>query len=470
MENSKLLLLLKTFNASELRAFKDFVESPFFNKNQELVHLYAYLKKLASKGFPASKVQRAAVFAAVYPNEIYDEKRLNYSVSLLLKLAEQFISIQRYDKESIMSDYQLLNCYAARHLDKNYDYILQQTQTKLEASAYRNDEYYFQKHLLAEVADTHFLTKDERRFDVALQEASDYFDTFYLAKKLKYLCKLLDRKRTISSDYQINLLEEIKMYLQKHDFNDIPVITTYYQLLLMFTETQAEQYFQAFRQLLNQHIALFPPMEARELYQFAINFCIRQLRFGARQYYQILMELYLEGIENEALLEEGKISPWRFKNMVKVGLGLGRFDWVETFVKDYSVRLDADKRADAYHFNLADLHYHRKNYTQALFHLNQIEFSDIHYHLGAKVMLLKIYFETRETEALLSLIATCRVFLQRNKQVPKEVKMPYLNFVNLLHEVFRNGSKQANLLQEKIKTTTMLTDQHWLLQQLDSGR
>jgi hypothetical protein len=105
------------------------------------------------------------------------------------------------------------------------------------------------------------------------------------------------------------------------------------------------------------------------------------------------------------LLERGQISPWTFKNMVKLGLGLQQYDWVENFVRNYSEKLEANKRTDAYHFNLADLFYHRKNYDEALIHLNQVEFSDIHYQLGAKVMLLKIYFETDATEAFLSLVS-----------------------------------------------------------------
>lgn len=466
MENSKLFLLLKTFNTSELRAFKDFVESPYFNKKEELVRLYAYFKKLASKGFPTAKLQRQVVFEYLYPGKPYDEKQLNYDMSLLLRLAERFLSIQHAEINQFMPDYQLLSAYVQRNLNKNYEYVFQRASYQLSQSVYQNDEYYYQQHLLADMADAYFLMQNERRFDVALQEASDFFDQFYVARKLKYLCKLLDRQRTIASNYQLHFLEEVKIFLQKNDYQGIPAIHIYHQLLLMLTEAEPETYFQSFRQMLYQHIHLFPPKEARELYQFAINFCIRQLRFGGLDYYEILMELYLEGIENNALLEDGKISPWTFKNMIKLGLSLGRFEWVEMFVKENSEKLEADKREDAYHFNLADLNYYQKNFTQALFYLNQVEFSDIHYHLGAKVMLLKIYFETQETEALASLLSTFRVFLQRNKQVPKEVKTPYLNFVNLLHQLSRIGTQGHANLREKINATDMLTDRNWLLQQI----
>lgn len=467
MENSKLILLLKTFDSSELRAFKDFINSPYFNKKANLVQLYNYLKKQASKGFPAAKLKRPLIFNLLYPGVPYDEKQLNYDFSLLLQLAERFVRLRHFENHSLLPDYYLLNEYVHRGLKKNYEYEFQRVSQHFLQYSNRQDDYYYQLHLVHDVADAYFLSQNERRADGALQQASDYFDVFFVIRKLKYLCKLLDRQRTITADYQFYLLEEVKNFSQQANFQAIPAIQVYYHLLLLLTEPHPENLFQPFQQLLFQHIGLFPAQEARELYQFAINFCIRQLRFGALDYYQILMELYLEGIESRALLEEGKISPWTFKNMVKLGISLKRFDWVAQFVKDFSLKLEEKNRADAYHFNLADLNYHQRKFYQALFHLNQVEFSDIHYHLGAKVMLLKIYYETQETEAFESLLSTFRVFLQRNKQVPKEVKTPYLNFINLLYQLYKAEPKLRSALREKINTTDMLVDRSWLLQKLD---
>ena len=56
--SNKLIELLKTFSASELLAFRDFTASPYFNKREELVRLYAHLKKAAAAGFPDKKTER----------------------------------------------------------------------------------------------------------------------------------------------------------------------------------------------------------------------------------------------------------------------------------------------------------------------------------------------------------------------------------------------------------------------------
>ena len=56
MEGSKLIALLRTFDSKELRAFAGFVQSPFFNKQEKVIHLFEYLKKLAPKGFPPAEL------------------------------------------------------------------------------------------------------------------------------------------------------------------------------------------------------------------------------------------------------------------------------------------------------------------------------------------------------------------------------------------------------------------------------
>ncbi len=467
MKNSKLIALLATFTGNEWRAFDDFVRSPYFNKSKDLIRLARYCKKLAKNDFPEEKLERQEVFAAVFSGRDYDDKQLNYAMSALLKLAEHFIGLERYQQEVVLPSYHQLFSCVERDVDKNYHYIFRQTHDQVEAQAHRNADYFWQRYLLAEVADAHFAKKNVRQYDPNLQAAADFLDAFYLAKKLRYLCMMLDQRKFIQSDYRLHLLSDIKSVLAAGDFSHQPAIEVYHALLLMLSSETAEAYFQEFTRLLRAHLSVFPREEQRGLYQFAINFCIHQIRLGEKKYAENLMQLYREGVANEVLLEGGQISPWTFKNMVKLGLGLQQYAWVEDFVRNYSEMLEADKRTDAYHFNLADLFYHKKNYDEALFHLNRVDFSDIHYQLGAKVMLLKIYYETDATEAFLSLVSSFKIFLLRNKRVPKRVKAPYENFVNLVNELFKTDEAHFDQLRAKIQTTKMLTDRTWLLKRVD---
>ncbi len=468
MHKTKLLQLLKTFDSKELRAFGDFVSSPYFNKHEEITELYFYLKKQAKRDFPDKKIAKEIVFKELYPKQAFDEKRLNHLISQLLKLAEQYIGLQEWEQDGISSDYYTLRAYVHRQLDKNYQMVYRKAQKQLDDWPLRDAQFYFQQFLLAEAEEKRFVSKQKRQFDQSLQDASNALDRYFLAQKLKFLVGMLDRERQLSVSYQHHMMEAIKTYVAENDYQEIPPIAIYHTMLLTLTEGDQPHHFEKLKQLLEDFIGAFSNAETKELFYGAINYCINKIRSGENKYAAELMELYKYGLEQEVLLENGEISPWTFKNYVKLGLGLGRFSQVEQFVQEKYNQLPDQFREEARHFSLADLSYHQQQYDQALYHLNQIEFSDIHYLLGGKVMLLKIYFENEEIEPFLSLIQSFKIYLRRNQQLSQNIKLTYLNFVNIIYEINKRKASEKKSLQQKITTTRPLTDRTWLMQQLSN--
>lgn len=150
--------------------------------------------------------------------------------------------------------------------------------------------------------------------------------------------------------------------------------------------------------------------------------------------------------------------------MVKLGLGLRRFDWVVDLVENYANRLPISDRSDAYHFTMADIYYHQQDYDAALDYLNQTEFSDIYYALGAKVMLIKIYHETDAVDPLLSLLFSFKVYLQRNQKISNATKDAYLNFIRFVDQL--QAGRDTDKIRSRIQKAKALTDRNWLLKQL----
>lgn len=486
MENSKLLQLLNAFDLPMLRAFHEFVTSPYFNKDQDLVRLYDYLRQQLAKGFPKEKIVRheeraslgvtpvlskektgrQVVYASLYPEKPYDEMQLNRLMSRLLQLAERFVSIWRYEQRGVLPDCMALEYYVEAHLDKLYTFACEKVKSKLARQPLRNGTWYYQQFLLSDIAERHFSAQHLRRYDHHLQEASDHLDTWFLSQKLYYLCAMLDRQKILSTPYRQSFMEAVRDHLEQHDYQTTPPVAVYGHLLQTLSGTTDSDHFQKLKELVYDSDQHFTKAEVKDLFYFAINFCINKFRQGGKEYAEDLVELYDRGLQKGVLLEDGLISPWTYKNMVKLGLGLRRFEWVERFITDYSFKLPGDQREDAFHFNLADLFYHKKDYRSALFHLNQVDFTDIHYSLGAKTMLIKIYYETSETEAFLSLLSSFNIYLRRNKLISKEIKLAYLNFTAILQKIYGADKERRKALAEKIKKAPQLTDRNWLLEQL----
>ena len=79
-------------------------------------------------------------------------------------------------------------------------------------------------------------------------------------------------------------------------------------------------------------------------------------------------------------------------------------------------------------------------------------------------MLLRIYFETNEGEALFALIASFSIYLRRNKKIAKDVRESYLNFASILGRIVRATKDKYPSITEKINNTKQLANRNWLLE------
>jgi len=468
MENSKLIQLLRTFSRKELRDFHDFVQSPFFNKNEELARFNAYLKKHAPH-FPPHRIERAYAYDKVFPGKPYEEKHLNYLMSFLLKLAERYIGLRQYERQEALGQYHILAACLDRDLGKHYHHNFRQMQTALEKYPHRNIRFYYDQYLLADIANRDFLKRQVHKYDPRLQQAADYFDNYFLANKLKYSCEMLNRNRTISADYKVAMLEPLLDHLDRHDYRHVPPIALYHCILLTLIREDDPRHFHRLKALLQQHFTRFALSEVKELYAYAFNYCVRKVNQGDSAFLSELFGLYKEALQRDVLMEGGWLSPWAYKNIVGVGLRLREFDWTENFIVNNNSRLNPDFRDNALNYNLAELHYYRNNYDAALDCLNRVTFSDVFYALETRKMMVKIFYERSEFDALQSLLASFSVYLKRNKHISAAHRQAYAHFIQIMQLLNKHDPDLAPKIRHKLANTRPLAERQWLEQMVEKG-
>ena len=327
----------------------------------------------------------------------------------------------------------------------------------------RDADYYHNQYLVAKIANRHFATKNIRKFNDKLQKAADYFDVYYLSQKLKYSCEMMSMQRFLSADYSQNLIDEIGRFLQHSPYLEVPAIALYHQVFLTLTDEDNEAHFEKLMFLIQQNIHKFPESEMQSFFAHALNYCIRKMRQKNEKYVAKALDIYMQGVDNQLLLHNGVLSPWDYKNIVKLGLRLQKFEWTEQFIKGYTDVLATEYRLNAFNYGMADLLFHKQDMRGALIHLREVEFSDIFFTLDAKVMLIKIYYDKQVEEALISLLASFKIFLKRSKLISNEVRQTYGNFITLVHQLWKTQPQQMPSIIERINETSLLTDRNWLL-------
>lgn len=466
MKKSKLIDILETFSVAELRQFRDFVASPFYNKKEELITMIDFLIEQAPH-FPKKSIKKEQVYRMMYSKQPYDDKQMRYLMSYLTKLAEQFLIVSRYEEQAGQCQLDLMQSFLDRKLEKYYAQQRRKTKQFLTKQAQKDSSSFYQNYIFSDLGDQHFSQLRVRRFDPNIQYASEYLDRFYYLKKLKYTCGMLDRQSILQGAYDIHFSQELMQHLQNKKFFDEPILELYYTILQSLMDGDNDAHFQRLKNLIAHASNQVTLHDLREIYSFGINYCARMIRKGKEAYVQEALQLYLDGIRKEILIQDGHLSPWTFTNVVKLALRLQQYDWIEGFIREYAPKLPESFRENALHYNLAELYYYTRAYDDAQDHLNQVQLSDLNYHVGARVILAKIYYETDEENALLSLLAAFTVFLKRNKKISNDLKKTYLNFCHFLFQLVRRKKKQLPKLRRQINETKFLTDRAWLLQMID---
>jgi len=401
MKNSKLIDLLKSFEKEDWRAFTEFIRSPYYNKRKEAIHLFNYLKKEAPN-FKPTKIEKRKVYKAIFKNNDFVEKDFNYLMHYLHQLGKKFIGLRFYEKNSSRPQQDIMHGLVERKLNKQYLYLRKQQDKILQKTTLRGSNYYYQRYETAIIANKQFLNRQVRTFNSNISDAISYLDYFYLAEKLKLTCEILDRQRIFKEQYEIKSLDLLENLWSQIPLDNKPMIAQYLQIYRMLTNENGEKHYQNLIQLFRKSDVDLELVDKQKILSYAINYCARQIRSsGKRKYFmEQCLELYRHGIDAKILLQKGILSPWHFKNMIKLGINLQQYHWVEKFILENVHLLEEKFRHDALNFNLADLSYHQKKYDKAQEQLIKVEFSDIFYTISAKELLVKIYYETDNIEVL----------------------------------------------------------------------
>ena len=468
MENSHLIAIMRTFSGKEARSLRKWLNSPAHNQREDVVQLFEYL--MAGAHLTEEKfLQKERVFSRIFDGEPYDDAKLRQSMHFLLKAIEEFLIYEELRDDEVRSRMALSSVYRKRKLDKAFQKTINSVETLQEKAPYR-DEHYLRNEYLLQMEKYTFQKSKKRTAEMNLQEVSDALDTTFLADKLRQSCLMIAHQAVYKTRYNIGLLEEVLQHVKRPELMKHPAIAIYYNGYMAFTHEGNTHYFQSLRQEIQNNLHLFSHSEIRDIFLMAINYCIRKMNAGEAAFVREAFELYRSGIEEGILIENGIISRFTFLNAIRIGLRLGEFDWVESFIPGHQANLLPKFRDTIVHYSNAKLLFEKKNYSAAMQLLVQVDYDDILLTLNAKSMLLKIFYENEDLDPLESLLGSMRSYINR-KEVIGYHKTNYQNIIRYTRKLIRINpydNNQKAKLKTEIMAANPLTEKTWLLEQLEN--
>ncbi len=457
MVGKKLVEVLNKMNGVEKRAFTKFLAAPYYNNRPELSQYWAYvLKEKGGRFVPED------IFSLIYPAQNYDEKQFRHLSSWLLKKIEQFFVVRKKEKDEFDTNLTLAKVYREKKQAVLFEQNLNKAKNNLSIQKLGPDRFLNAYQL--EFEQYAYIESNKRTSANNLQGLNDSLDEYLLVSKLKQSCLMLAHQAVFKIEYDFSFLNNILSFLEKSSMLENPAIGLYYHCYRAFNENDFNHFHQ-FKSLLIVHQEDFSPSEIRSLLLFALNFCIRQINEGDQIYAKEAWDFYKLGLRQKLLYENDYLGRFTYKNVVALGIKLKEFTWVGEFNEQYKKDLEPKFQENYFNYNQAQLYFAQKNYNEAMPLLAKLDDSDLLLNFDAKVILIKMYFELKEVDALHSLLDSFGAMIQRKKVIGyhKSYYKELIQLTKKLLELPSGGSAKRASLRETILSKQKFPEKDWFL-------
>ncbi|MEL6657806.1 MAG: hypothetical protein AAFP77_15555 [Bacteroidota bacterium] len=468
MKNSATIAVLKTLDKKECRELHKWLSSPFFNQRQDVLDLFQYL--MAANHLEEDKfLEKERIYRKLFPKESYDDAKFRQTIHFLHRQLERFLAFKEIDNDEYAYPVAYLKSLRRRKVSsvfqKKFNALRRAGlgQKTLDSTGLRNSLTLYDEY-------SSYLGEIDRTKDIHLQDSISAFDALFIAEKLKFACHTLSHQQVFKTEYKSLFLQDVVTAVEtQKELLDYPAIAIYYYLYLILSRPDADKYYFALKSTLYQYIEVFSALEQRDFHLMALNYCIQRINRGAADFIQEAFEIYQYTFERKLILENGVLSRRTFLNAILAALRLKEFAWAEATIENYAQYVEEEYREVFSNFCWAKLAFERHDYPLAHKLLVHFDPSDLLISLNAKTMLLKIYYEATEYDALDSLLESMRVYLKRKNVIGyhRDVFQNMLTYTKKLVRLNPYDKKKRIELRTEIEQASPLTDRPWLLEQID---
>lgn len=480
MQHSLLLQTFRTLTRYERNELRKMVASPFFNRRDDVSRLFEFLCSRVPESKPGREmpadISKTETWQYVFaenlpdPQRAYDDEAMRYAMSFLFRIIKDYLAYTRWKGDESGPGRYLCRALRERGLMRVFEREYAALQEQEHKTVRRSADWFLNQYQIR-LEYREFFSGDGHRESPTPSEVNEPFEAFVASSVLRQACALLALPGEKERVETIAYLPATLAAAENGRFDHQPAVLAWFHCFRIISGgSEAEAHFAAQKKLLETHWQSFPGHETRDLYVAAINFCIRRLNAGAREYVHEALSLYRIGLERKTILEDGRLNKYTYNNIMLLAIAAGEWEWARQFLDDFRVLLPRGDRESAFHYNLAIYFFRKKDFGQAQETLREVEFRDIFYNLDARRMLVRIYFDSGEVAALESLLDSFNMYIRRKRasiDYHKELNSNFIRFTKKLIRLEPGDDASAKRLYEKIRAEKYVAEREWLLQKVD---
>lgn len=475
MLNSSLIDAFRTFTPQEMKEFGEFVTSPFFNKNVNVIKLFEIIRKYYPE-LDNQKLEKEAVYKKLFPGKAYKDSTIRLLMFYLYEVIEKFLAYNHFTARKPVYAETLLNELLSRGLFKEFEKNIEKAYTEIEASPVKDETFYMNRFIFKNMQLSYISNYIDGKFEKNIRKediefVSNNLTYYYLVRILKFYTVALNIMYLYNIKIETALFETITNNFNVDSFAHVPLIGIYYNALMVLLKPEEEKYFFKLKKLVLENEHAIDRESLSDLFINLENYCHRRIRAGKYEYCKEALEIYEHELEHEICFNNGFMHFSFFNSYVVNACRLKDHQKALDFIEKYKDTVFENTREAMYNYCLAFVEDSRKDYNKALEYLAKVKMEELYMKMDVRTLLCRIYYELKWFMPLQSLLDTFKKTVQNNKLMPENRKLHFLTFIRVLNQL-NNYKQKEDLskiteLKDTLESMEFFINKHWIIDKID---
>ncbi|CAN5549373.1 hypothetical protein BH10BAC5_BH10BAC5_09190 [soil metagenome] len=448
MIEGKLIELISSFSKNEIKEFKKYTDSPFFNNDSSVK---TALKEILScyPDFQSPQFTKENIYSKLYPGKDYNDSRIRNIFSDLLRLARDYIALEKYKQIEYECEKMLLLDHDKRKLDGQFILLQKNLRERLEKEKNSETKYSALLDLEKITGEFNYSRNNKNEIIKSSPLQGEYLIITFLYKLLKLNIQIYKDEHNYNIKHDkllLNImienldLEKLLKEIKKNYTEYYPLIAIYFQIYRSQQNIQEVKYYSETLKLFETYLNELSEKEKFYILHNLATICIDKIHTGYDEFKHKLFRLYKRMNELEMLYdspESKNMSLLMFRNVLLISLRVSETIWAENFLKTNIDKIQKDSAENMINYSMALIEQEKKNYNKALEHASKVkmEFSNFKYDI--KVITLRCYYELDETEPALYQLTNFKLFLKQNREIPDKSRETFVYFAGTYEKLLK---------------------------------
>lgn len=492
MLKSNALEIIKSFTKQEIAEFKDFLQSPFFNKKSAIIKLFSEIEKFYPD-YDNPNLEKETLWAKLYPAKEFNYGVMKNLIHELTKLAEEYVTQLEYRKNEVQAFSNLYKGISNRNLRNVFenkekifnkitgDDFIKNIQITIE-------EYY---HLIAKMYENKIW--NSHFYELKVNSETDRYLTEdnFITGMLAHLITIDYSTKTFSVDVKnkTNLNNPASLILNSipdEVFNEVSkkirlrsevkyiILNLYYLMFKTANNLSEPKYFFKLKDFFYQNYNCLPALTIRDADVILLNtlsFIPDKNIDKGKEYFNIYMFKH----NNNLILDKNKqINSLQFLPWSVIFLEENKSAELREFIHVYNQYLSDDQKQSTLYTTEAVYCLMTKEYEKALKLLSKTKFDLFPLKNFVKKVTLLVNYELNDYDTFLNNVDSHNHFLSYSEKEAKIERTTNVNrtrvlikFLNRLFQIRESNKTEELKFLEREVNEEYIDFKKWFLRKIE---